>query len=1200
MDQVIRQLRFVRSASRAMLLAQRLMEWTAGVLLALLVLGLLDFWLRFPSGLRLGIALLAGAWAILWLITRLARGLRFQPTLTVLALRAERLYPHLAGLLASGVEFSSHPEQYADPTTTAAMSRSAVDQARVSSEKINLTRLLDPARTLRRAAVFFVVLLISASTALAAPESALLALQRWVLPLSDAQWPKRTNVESLVSQDVWPIDSPLTVAAAVRKGHYANMPVEASYQIVDPRGATLPARSDLLMRPRTTGGAQYERLIDLAADLARLPRQQRATGADYPRVRLWFEAGDDATAMQVVQLVPRPQLAGATVQIDPPTYAAGLVDSMPVDLLQQPSQVIATPALVGSTVRMELTFNKPLPRDRLSASQLVPGLKGETSLQVELTGPSDELASAATVSFRLDDTVESQIQLVDAHGLANLTDRIYRFEAIVDRLPNSAILMPDRDESVLPTAVLELEAAGQDDVGVESVVIEGRISERDHPVELAQQTGRVARLTAATTLALEALDVEPGDELTLTSVVRDVFELDGQRHDPVRSSSRRIRIIDQAELINQVREALEDVRQSARRADRQQGQVQQLSPDRAEQPQQRITRQLDSQASLVDRLKQRLQRNRAEAADIERMLDRADELLEEAGEASEAARQQLQQSQSSREQAERVKAAAEGNPQKLDEAFKQAEQLENQAEAQQQQAGAQQEQVRKMLRDLVQMLDQGRDALAVKMALQQLRQQQQAVAEQTRKALPETLGLTRDQLTGEQRQRLDDLSREQENLAESARGLIDQMRSTAESIEQQKQDAASKATAQALSEAARMAQRQGLSQTMQQAGQSAQQNQLSQAGEQQNEAIETLENMLEEMGDLEQLREEVLRRQLDELDKALRRLIEQQKAHLARVGKVDDLDGLDASQMTIRRNTLAAMDMALGAPETAEAANLIGRAVDDQAAAVVALRAAEREQAMVAEMSAVDLLEQALEEVQKQKEKQEQDEQQEQRDELRQKYLRLIDQQKTIRDQTAPFVEKADLNRRDRIQLMQLGHREADLHVAIQEIADEVADTLAFKYIHERIDRKAARVTETLRGQRVDAGVVLDQNGIIQMLEMLAEALKQDPQPDEFRGNDGGGGGGGGGGAAALVPPLAELKALRAVQQEVYDETRAVNEAVLEQSQRTQRLLELGSQQRTLAALAREMIQKMQQEQQQQQPRVIEPPEPPDDEGADE
>ena len=38
--------------------------------------------------------------------------------------------------------------------------------------------------------------------------------------------------------------------------------------------------------------------------------------------------------------------------------------------------------------------------------------------------------------------------------------------------------------------------------------------------------------------------------------------------------------------------------------------------------------------------------------------------------------------------------------------------------------------------------------------LQQLRQQQQAVAEQTRKALPETLGLTRDQLSDEQRQRL--------------------------------------------------------------------------------------------------------------------------------------------------------------------------------------------------------------------------------------------------------------------------------------------------------------------------------------------------------------------------------------------------------------------------------------------------------------
>ena len=91
---------------------------------------------------------------------------------------------------------------------------------------------------------------------------------------------------------------------------------------------------------------------------------------------------------------------------------------------------------------------------------------------------------------------------------------------------------------------------------------------------------------------------------------------------------------------------------------------------------------------------------------------------------------------------------------------------------------------------------------------------------------------------------------------------------------------------------------------------------------------------------------------------------------------------------------------------------------------------------------------------------------------------------------------------------------------------------------------------------------------------------------EEFAGSPSGGGGGGGGGGSspALVPPIAELKLLRGVQDAVYHATRAYNQKLgpnNEATPRPQVVDELHQQQRQLSELGHHLIQQLRQSQRQ-------------------
>jgi len=236
MQDVTRQLESVRRAARMMLLAQVLLRWLAVALAGALLAGLLDYALRLPGWLRLLLGVAFAVAMAAWLWRELRGAIGFKPGLSTLALRAERLYPQLSGALATGVELAADAEQFEGSPRAAAMAKASIADVERKLDGVSIRRVLDPRRTLACAGAAALGLLVFIGVATAMPGGTWLAAQRWFAPLGSAEWPKRTSVDSLVNERVWPSDTPLRLRARVGTGYHEGMRTWVVYRFISPEG----------------------------------------------------------------------------------------------------------------------------------------------------------------------------------------------------------------------------------------------------------------------------------------------------------------------------------------------------------------------------------------------------------------------------------------------------------------------------------------------------------------------------------------------------------------------------------------------------------------------------------------------------------------------------------------------------------------------------------------------------------------------------------------------------------------------------------------------------------------------------------------------------------------------------------------------------------------------------------------------------
>jgi myosin heavy subunit len=411
------------------------------------------------------------------------------------------------------------------------------------------------------------------------------------------------------------------------------------------------------------------------------------------------------------------------------------------------------------------------------------------------------------------------------------------------------------------------------------------------------------------------------------------------------------------------------------------------------------------------------------------------------------------------------------------------------------------------------------------------------------------------------------------------------MQSSSEQMAKQSNDAQNQAAAQALAEAAAIAQRQGLGESMQQASQQTSQNQLSSAGQQQASAQQTLQQMLQQMGQQDRFKQEILRRRLLQLAEALERLVQRQGGEVDRTkATVGEVAALEPGQSTLRRNTMDVAEQAREGEASKPVAQRMDEAIDGQGQAITSLRQNQRDPALEHQQSALVHLQEALNLVRNMQKQAQEEQQRQKRQDLRELYEKLAKAQEELRHKTQAMKDRGELNRRQRAALVELGDQQSDLRGEARQLQDQVAEsTILFRHMHERIDRAAQGVVGELRAARATAPVVADQAMIASLLRHLAEALAQANEQSEFAQAGGEGGqGGGGSGEPPLVPPIAELRLLRGLQQTVYQRTREV--AQQDAASAAGEVSQLSLRQRELAALGEELIEAMQRQQQMMAP----------------
>ncbi len=535
-------------------------------------------------------------------------------------------------------------------------------------------------------------------------------------------------------------------------------------------------------------------------------------------------------------------------------------------------------------------------------------------------------------------------------------------------------------------------------------------------------------------------------------------------------------------------------------------------------------------------------------------IDDAGGLLDAARNASDTAQEQLAQAQ-----------AGDVSETAVDELIKQAKR--------------QQERVNESLIDLIKRLDQGHDALALQLQLQQLQQMQEDLASESRTLLPKTIGRSVDQLDETVRSELAALSRRQAAMAQRADALARQMRNTAEALGRPDADEQDQAAAETLSQAASIAQRRGLSETMDKAAADVEQNRLASAGEAQGRSKDIMQQMLGEFGRQQKRSSQILQRRLLELAEAIGKLIEHQKGQITLLQDAVALLPLDASLSILRGNTLAVEDQSRASRRTQAVADELALAAESQAGAIKAVRSENRPAAADTEAEALRRLEAALSLVRQMRNQAQQETAQRTRRELREAYERLARQQDELRVQTEPLAALQSLDRRQRAGVVTLGDRQAVLRNDVAATVEQEQLPMLFQHVHRRIDTAADEAAQMLHDGQATPELVGKQVSVAHLLRQLAFALEEAKSDQPFdtpaqKGKQQGGGGGKG--APQLVPPATQLKLMRGLQDGIYQQTKEIEAAGnVDAAVRQRRLQRLAVDQSELATLGETLIREM-------------------------
>ncbi len=1160
-DPEINQLRLrvrrLHTRVRLILLMRSLLLSVSVFVIATLSMIALDYALRFPVGLRL-ITLLGLVYVLVQCCRRwVIPSVWINISMTDIALQIEKQDPSLRGLVASVIDLetdllssASNDPSSADHDEEEQIHRALVQASIVKASRRVLAGTFPPiVRTngLIKAAALFVVLggfmLVMATQQ---PRLSYIGAWRVLAPWTGVSWPKRFAIVDQTQRDAHAIDLAVPIRALIGdQDSEFNARSFIAWRVLDQGGKAINQWTKATMVPQnrresTTGYPIYEQLIDVQQIIA------GHAGQSYT-LEYTLSTQDDRIDIQRIPMVRPPELLATTVEITLPQYSqvlaeSGLIESGVIESIGFDTyDTVVSPILAGSSVRVRWRFSKAIEFDTTT----LPGWSTAFSQGNTLVGVQQTDNQTFEIELLADQSAVIEPGVLDTNGIPVRNPVVFSMGILKDQNPGATIIEPQRDEMVSANAQIQLQAQLTDDLGLSVGSIQ--ITHARPPVdssgapheplgesgELIQQrfyeadtepdsTATHQRASLVYELDLGTIDVEPGDQLWVQAIAQDLQGLKlGQSQDSMllgrtESATRVLSIVEDSQLVEQIRQGLNPIRNSIRQLDDQQSTLQeqlrenQLTSSHA---QRSIVDRLAANLRTMEQLGEMIRRNGLKEPALSSLLDDAAAVTQEAIEAGENASDQI-------DRGNRDRAMSEGR------------------------------EVRDRLGELMSMLDRGQDSWLALRAVEQLRDELESLRDDTADLNEQIAGKSLDQLSQAQRSMLEQILERQLAAADDAGAALTTLDERAEQLQEN-----DPTQAQALSKAAEQGRSSQIEQKLQEAGEQIASNQTSSATQTQDEVLQELEEMLEELENSINNRDNALRRELASIIDSLKGLIAAQQIEITILDddqRTIKLETLDDRMITLSGNTLAVRDDALGAfPETRSIADLISKAAGAQARAIESLRMdpVEIQDALRHELSSVLNLQSALEEAQRLDDQAAQRQAQRQRAQLRDAYRQVLQAQTALRDETKLLIGQR-LNRRQRSHARALASAHDELRAQLAELleqTEELSDAPVFTLAHGQLDSYMIRIRDGLTTSQVQQRLLSAQDASVILLSSLVSVLsessnEQDPEDFEDGSQGGSGSGSGGGSDEPVIPPMAQLQLLRTMQQLVASQTREISE----------------------------------------------------------
>ncbi len=1112
---VLERLERIRVRARRLLLTHGVLVFIAVLLGGVLSLCLLDYLLWFPGAFRLGFLVTLVVVATRLILKRLLPPLTAQFVLLDVATKIEQRFPEFDDRLTSSVSFLTHEHDINDELHQKLVARTEDIAARLPLEDAITTR------PLRRVFITALVPLLLAALAVGLrPDLCGLGLRRLVVPLAEIDWPKRVTIE--------PVSTEVVVANAES--------VVLSMEVT--RGADRTDRAVLYVRRR---GAAAERLPMRQEGPTRYAATITAVTED---LTFWFEAGDDSTQRHPghVSVVARPVVQNLRLELEPPSYV------QPAKRRALPLGQTAIDMITGSTLHFAFRSSKPLSTSPAGAT--VMSSDGSTTLAT--VDEDDDQKWAAALTPTVDQTYS--IALLDRSGFENVPRPSVTVRLTPDAAPVVELLSPTQVLQCTPNATVHLRARVRDDLGLARIGLSTVINDSGTAgwtdittwtPESRVDRGSATELNYAWSIA--TMSTAPGDIVRYAMVAED-NRVAADSSAQGRSHLMSLEITSPELLAARIADELHQLATQLRGL----GQRQQLLVTRTADlaadlalaevtdiettlldtgtRQRGLAKQLGSvrrkAENLVDRLTDNIITGTQANLQTARFVEQLHEHIEPPARAA----------------AERLHAARADTDDEATLRADVAEALELERAA----AAA--------IAALLEELAVWDDYNSVMVHLRELIDEQQDVSRDTALLQGHTLGQSVDELDDDLRAELQRTAQAQETISTTIDRAVAELRRLRRELIQDRPD-----EARSLQDAERQLESRQAATLSRDATEAIRQNQTGQAQQHQT-ALERL--LSETIGELERTEA----RQLAELTKELNRL-------------EDILEALHAQQSALREDTNAASDAGTGLvtlaarqrtlhgsaqqatqalsalPDSEEGTQQVRVAAGHMEQATNALYDEDGPRATAAQETSLTWLARALAWLEQRRDDADKQMEMAQLNATRQALKAARRRQLDLNAATAAVVERvAETGRAARKDTRRARRQAAEQESIRNELVpllDRLAEAPVYRWVMERILKAMAESQHMLRNSELEAPLTATQHRVIALIDRLIDAIDQVQKMarEQFAAaaNGGGGSGSGGGpqaGGAQPVPTIAELLVLKAMQEDLRQQTADVHDRV--------------------------------------------------------